>query len=161
MNDKPADGLGTQLRRLLELLDGDLETLYREEHPDYVPRYTPVMKALAAGGSMTIKAIAERSSISHSAASQTISKMSKLGLVVADVEGDRRSRSIRLSQEGLNLLPWLEAHWQATQAAANELDWQLSTPLSQLLAEAIMQLEAQSFYERIRSHHKDEGETPQ
>ena len=43
---KQADGLGTQLRRLLELLDGDVEAVYKEHVPGYVPRYAPIMKAL-------------------------------------------------------------------------------------------------------------------
>ena len=149
MNTRSADGLGTQLRRLLELLDGDLEKLYREEHPFYVPRYTPVMKALAPGEQLTIKDIAARSSISHSAASQTISKMTQLGLVELGVEGDRRYRKVRLSDEGRALLPWLEHRWLATRRAADTLGKELAFPLSKLLSEAITRLEAESFRERI------------
>ena len=152
MNDKPADGLGTQLRRLLELLDGDLETLYREAHPFYVPRYTPVMKALATGERLTIKDIAAHSSISHSAASQTVAKMTSLGLLETSVEGDRRSRTVCLSASGRDLLPWLQQRWLATRQAADELDAELSSPLSQLLAEAISLLEAHPFRDRIASH---------
>ncbi|MEM0930513.1 MAG: MarR family transcriptional regulator, partial [Pseudomonadota bacterium] len=62
MMRRTADGLGTQLRRLLELLDGELEQIYRQDHPFYTPRFTPVMKALAADEPLSIKAIAERSS---------------------------------------------------------------------------------------------------
>ncbi len=148
---KPADGLGTQLRRLLELLDGDLEVLYREEHPFYVPRYTPVMKALAVQEPLTIKDIAARSSISHSAASQTITRMVDLELVELAVEGDRRYRTVRLSPDGRALLPWLQERWQATQRAAGQLDRELTHPLSQLLAEAISKLENTPFKERIQS----------
>ena len=60
MSNRSADGLGTQLRRLLELLDGDLERIYREDHPFYTRRFTPVMKALAGGSYLTIKEIAAR-----------------------------------------------------------------------------------------------------
>lgn len=151
MNDFRADGLGTQLRRLLEMLDGDLELLYQEEHAFYVPRYTPVMKALASGESLTIKDIAACSSISHSAASQTIAKMAQLGLVELDVEGDRRCRRVRLSAQGDALLPWLEERWHATQRAADELDRELAYPLSELLAETIPRLEARRFQDRIKA----------
>ena len=158
MNSRPADGLGTQLRRLLELLDGDLEALYREEHAFYVPRYTPIMKALASGEPLTIKDIAARSSISHSAASQTISRMVDLDLVALEVDGDRRYRTVRLSDQGRALLPWLEGYWRATQSAADALDAELSFPLSQLLAEAIAKLEDTSFKNRIRSFTTVDGE---
>ncbi len=152
MNDHNADGLGTQLRRLLEMLDGDLELLYREQHAFYAPRYTPVMKALVASEGLTIKDVAASSSISHSAASQTIAKMTKLGLVELDVEGDRRCRRVRLSAEGRALLPWLEERWLATQRAADELDQELAFPLSQLLAEAISRLAARPFRDRIEAN---------
>ncbi len=158
MAQRAADGLGTQLRRLLELLDGDLETLYREQHAFYVPRYTPVMKALAAGEPKTIKDIASRSSISHSAASQTIAKMVSLGLVELGVEGDRRYRTVHLSPQGRELLPWLERRWRATESAADALDQELSFPLSRLLAEAISSLETTPFKDRIAARDRWQGE---
>ncbi len=161
VQEQSADGLGTQLRRLLELLDGDLEKLYREQHAFYKPRYTPVMKALAAGEPKTIKDIASRSSISHSAASQTIARMASLGLVELGVEGDRRYRTVHLSPAGRELLPWLERHWQATQAAADALDQELAFPLSRLLAETISRLEAISFKDRIANHVISTGDQKQ
>lgn len=156
MNEGTADGLGTQLRRLLELLDGELEQVYREDHPFYVPRFTPVMKALAGAGNLTIKDIAERSSVSHSAASQTVSKLEKHGLVELEPDADRRSRRVTLSAEGQRLLPWLSQRWTATTAAANELDEELTSPLSALLRQAIDHLERRPFSDRIRAHEKKE-----
>lgn len=150
MTKRSVDGLGTQLRRLLELLDGDLEAIYRDEHPFYSPRFTPVMKGLASGDSLTIKKIAERSSVSHSAASQTISKLVKLGLVRLVAGEDKRSRLVSLTGDGKGLLPWLNTRWAATQQAANALEEELSHPLASLLAEAISALEDQSFSDRIR-----------
>ncbi|MEM7678857.1 MAG: helix-turn-helix domain-containing protein, partial [Myxococcota bacterium] len=140
MIGKTADGLGTQLRRLQELLDGELEKVYRMEHPFYTPRYTPIMKALAAVEPLSIKQIAERSSVSHSAASQTVAKLQELGLVILDVHSDRRSRVVKLSAEGCRLLPWLRTRWQATTRAARRLDGELTHPLSVILAEAIERL---------------------
>ncbi|MEO1100833.1 MAG: MarR family transcriptional regulator [Pseudomonadota bacterium] len=157
MNEGTADGLGTQLRRLLELLDGELEQVYREDHAFYVPRFTPVMKALAGAGTLTIKDIAERSSVSHSAASQTVSKLEKHGLVELEPDADRRSRRVTLSAEGRRLLPWLSDRWAATTAAAAELDEELTSPLSALLRQAIDHLERRPFSDRIRAHEKREG----
>lgn len=145
-----ADGLGTQLRRLLEMMDGDVEAIYRRDHPFYVPRFTPVMKALSKEQPLSIKEIAACSSISHSAASQTVAKLVDHGLVelVADA-ADRRSRLAALTPDGQSLLPWLEERWRATNAAAAELENELSFPLSRLLAEAISQLEHKPFASRI------------
>ncbi|MEM1105857.1 MAG: MarR family transcriptional regulator [Pseudomonadota bacterium] len=145
-----ADGLGSQLRRLLELLDGELEAVYREEHDFYVPRFTPVMKALAAGDALTIKEIAAYSCVSHSAASQTVSKLAGHGLVALACDTDRRSRRVSLTRKGRDLLPWLSKRWAATQAAADGLDAELDHPLSGLLAQAIAHLEARPFSQRIR-----------
>ena len=146
-----AVGLGTQLRRLLELLDGDLEQIYREEHDFYVPRFTPVMKALASGAPLTIKDIAAHSSVSHSAASQTVSKLASHGLVAVASNTDRRSRLVSLTEQGRELLPWLSRRWAATKAVADGLDAELDHPLGDVLAQAIAHLEARPFSERIRS----------
>lgn len=158
MNDKSTDGLGTQLRRLLELLDGDLEHIYREDHPFYTPRYTPIMKALAARERLTIKDIAARSGISHSAASQTIGRLVDHGLVKLMADTDKRSRIVTLTKEGLDLIPWLEARWQATAKAAATLEAELDYPLSQSLQHAIKALEGRSFALRIRAAQSSENQ---
>ena len=152
MANKSADGLGTQLRRLLELLDGDLETVYRADHPFYVPRYTPVMKALAAHEHLTIKDIAAMSSVSHSAASQTVTKLTQHGLAALTRHDDGRSRVVRLTGAGRDLLPWLEMRWAATGKAAAALERELDYPLGKLLQQAIDRLEDKSFSTRIRSY---------
>ena len=67
-------GLGTQLRHLLELLDGDLERLYNEDIPGFRPRYAPVVRVLREREGRTIKEIASEAGISHSAVSQTVAQ---------------------------------------------------------------------------------------
>ena len=161
MNTRPADGLGTQLRRLLELLDGDLEKIYRQDGFGYRPRYTPVMKALSKDEHCTIKDIAALSSISHSAASQTVSRMTAEGLVEHRVGTDGRERLISLTAKGRALLPLLRARWQATQHAADQLDGELSAPLSGLLAEAIDALSQRPFAARIAEHEVATTELPE
>ncbi|MCY7306720.1 MAG: hypothetical protein LH632_11335 [Rhodoferax sp.] len=52
-------GLGTQLRHLIELLDGDVAQAYADAGLDYRPRYTPVMRVLQQHGSAPIGRIAE------------------------------------------------------------------------------------------------------
>lgn len=143
-------GLGTQLRHLLELLDGDLEKIYaRMGHGVYRPRFTPIMRALESGETLSVKAIAERAEITHSAASQTVRKMAKLGLVKVSSGEDARSREVSLSTRGRRLLPQLQRQWDATLAAAEALDAELGGQLLTTLDAAIDALEARSFQARI------------
>lgn len=145
-------GLGTQLRHLIELLDGAVEAAYVEAGLNYRPRYTPVMRALVAHEPLTIGDIAARARITQPAATQTVALMIKEGLLVSEPGvQDARQKLIRLSDAGRAMLPALERCWQATAAAAASLDAELPTPLSEALANAIEALGRRSFGERIRS----------
>ena len=142
-------GLGTRLRQLLELLDGDLDRVYAETIPGYRARFTPIVKALENGQGLTIKAIAAKAEVSHSAASQTVSRMLGDGLLQWEVGSDARERIIRLSDRGRLLLPALHAQWRRTTFAARELEDEIGLPLSKSVAEAIRALEARPFRDRV------------
>ena len=152
-------GLGTQLRHLIELLDGAVQQAYVDAGLDYRPRYTPVMRALAQQQSATIGQLAELAGITQPAATQTVALMKKEGLLqVAPGGGDGRQRVVRLSARGAQLLPQLQACWDATKQAADSLDADLELPLSVCLAQAIAALGQRSFGERIQAarniHHQ-------
>lgn len=142
-------GLGTQLRHLLELLDGAVAEAYVRKSLRYRPRYTPVMRALLASEPRTISQIAEAAGISQPATTQTVGLMIRDGIVSSEPGPDARQRMIRLTEAGRDLLPDLQACWRATAAAAGELDAELCCPLSQVLADALAALERKSFGERI------------
>ena len=145
-------GLGTQLRHLIELLDGAVEASYAEAGLDYRPRYTPVMRALAAVDALTVGEIAAQAGITQPAATQTVAVMVKEGLLVTSAgKQDGRQKMVRLSDAGREMLPRLELCWKATALAASGLDAQLPYPLSQTLANAIVALKKESFDERIRT----------
>lgn len=143
-------GLGTQLRHLLELLDGDVAQAYVDAGLDYRPRYTPVMRVLAQETSASVGRIAQVAGISQPATTQTLALMKKEGLVTVGPGADGRERVVRLGAVGQRMLPKLMECWAATKAAAESLDATLPYPLSQCLAEAIQALEAEPFGERIR-----------
>jgi DNA-binding MarR family transcriptional regulator len=148
-------GLGTQLRHLIDLLDGAVGAAYEEAGLDYRPRYTPVMRALMQGEARTIGQIAESAGITQPAATQTIALMLKAGLIVSQPGAlDGRQKMISLSTQGQALLPQLQQCWQATAAAARSLDQELPYPLSDALANAIAALQRQPFGERIRASRK-------
>jgi DNA-binding MarR family transcriptional regulator len=148
-------GLGTQLRHLIELLDGAVQQSYVDTGLNYRPRYTPVMRVLAQQQSATIGELAGLAGITQPAATQTVALMKKEGLlVVAAGGGDGRQRVVRLSAEGAAMLPRLQACWQATTNAADSLDAELESPLSECLAQAIAALGQRSFGDRIREASK-------
>lgn len=145
-------GLGTQLRHLIELLDGAVEQAYVDAGLAYRPRYTPVMRALLVSAPLTIGEIAAYAGITQPAATQTVALMVKEGLLLASTgKHDGRQKMISLSDAGRAMLPRLEGCWEATAAAAASLDAQLPYPLSQVLAEAIDALKQESFGDRIRA----------
>lgn len=158
-------GLGTRLRRLLELLDGDLEIVYRDlGFSDYVPRYTPIVRALAALGPSTIRTISQHAQVSHSAVSQTVARMRKAGLVASEVGDDARERRVSMTRKLSRRLPRLRRQWAATESAALALDAELSRSLGEIVDEAIVVLTATPFRERVRQHidrleHDDTGST--
>ncbi|MBB5711605.1 MarR family winged helix-turn-helix transcriptional regulator [Sphingomonas xinjiangensis] len=141
--------LGTLVRRLLELLDGEVEATYRASALTWRPRYTPILRALMQSGPASIKAVAVRIGVSHSAVSQTVSQMSKDGLVTLEPGKDGRERIIALTDKAERMIPALERQWAATNAAADQLDAELTAPLTGILTEAIVALEHRSFGERI------------
>ena len=154
-------GLGTQLRHLIELLDGAVQQAYADAGLDYRPRYTPVMRVLAQQQSATIGQLAELAGITQPAATQTVALMKKEGLLLVAAGGeDSRQRVVRLSSQGEALLPHLQMCWQATKRAADSLDAELAFPLSTCLAQAITILEQRSFGERIRDASKKVAATP-
>ena len=149
MAARPNPTLGTLLRHLIEKLDGAVEAGYAQSGLDYRPRYTPVMRALIESGPASIRAISRSAGITHSAVSQTVAQMLERGLVKFETGGDARERIVALTPAAKAMIPKLQQHWQATNAAADALDTELSMPLSQLLREAIDALERRSFGQRI------------
>ncbi|MBC6982161.1 MarR family winged helix-turn-helix transcriptional regulator [Caulobacter sp. 17J80-11] len=149
-------GLGTQLRHLLDLLDGAVADAYALEGLDWRPRYTPVMRALIASEPRTIGQIAEAAGITQPAATQTVNLMIRDGLVSSTPSpADARQREIRLTPAARALMPKLQACWAATARAAAGLDAELARPLSQTLADAIAALERKPFGQRLAEARTD------
>ena len=147
--DTPHRTLGTLLRHLIELLDGAVEQTYRDAQLDYRPRYTPVLRCLAAMGPASIKDVARHAGITHSAASQTVAQMARVGLVEAQRGTDLRQQIVSLTPRAAAMIPELERIWRAVNEAAGDLDAELAFPLSRLVEEAISAIERQSFRARI------------
>jgi len=142
--------LGTRLRHLIQLLDGDVSESYSILGIDnYKPRYTSVFRALIQNKVMSIKKLTEWVNVSQPAITQTVNEMEKRGLITRLETDDARERKIRLTAEGLALVPKLEVQWQATVAAANSLEKELPNSLIDTVNAAIDALEKESFKQRM------------
>lgn len=148
--------LGTRLRHLIELLDNDVEKSYAEAGLDkYKPRYTPVFRALTHEQPLTIKQLTLRTKVSQPAVTQTINAMEKHQLIVRVKGDDARENQVQLSQQGLDMLPQLQAQWQATKKAAASLDNELDHSLLATVEMAITALNNNSFQQRIAFNKKE------
>jgi DNA-binding MarR family transcriptional regulator len=144
--------IGTQLRHVLELLDGDVAKVYLELGlPEYRPRFSPIVRTIVAEGPLSIRDLATAVGVTHSAASQTVAQLQRAGFVTLQPGSDARQRIVHLTDKTRELLPTIEAEWKATTAAMAELDAELSVPLGQVLAEVVAAVSQRSFQERISS----------
>ncbi|MCC5575859.1 winged helix DNA-binding protein [Microtetraspora sp. AC03309] len=142
--------VGTLLRHVLELLDGDVAKVYDELGlPGYRPRFSPYVRALVADGPASIRELAGKVGVTHSAASQTVAQMTRSGLVAVDPGADARRRIVRLTSRARESLPVIEAEWAATEAAARGLDAELPMPLADLLTQTVLALRRKPFRQRI------------
>ena len=143
-------GLGTRLRHVLELLDGDVAQVYADLGlSDYRPRFSPVVRALVQLGPSSIRDLARAIGVTHSAASQTVAQMSKRGLVALEPGADARQRIVRLTGQARSLLPVIDAEWAATGAAVEDMDAELPVPLGEMLAAILRAVERRPLRERI------------
>jgi DNA-binding MarR family transcriptional regulator len=142
--------VGTLLRHVLDLLDGDVAKVYAELGlPDYRPRFSPIVRTLVCDGPMSIRDLAQAVGVTHSAASQTVTQMARCGLVELEPGPDARQRIAHLTPRARALLPTIEAEWAATDAAMRELDAELPVPLADLLTDIVQALHRRRFRQRI------------
>jgi len=144
------EGLGTRMRHVLEILDGDIARfLAGIGLDDYRPRYSPVVRALLARGPLAIRDLAEEMRVTHSAASQTVAQMNRAGFATLEPGADARQRIVSLTARTRELLPLIEAEWTATTEATEALEAELPYSLRALLDAIMEALERKPFRERI------------
>ena len=149
--------LGTLLRHLIDLLDGEVEAAYAASGLHWRPRYTPILRVLMRDGGQSIKTIAQQIGMSHSAVSQTVTQMVKDELVLLKPGADARERIVMLTAKTEAMIPRLQRQWSAVNQAAETLDQELSAPLSGVVKEAIAALTDQPFRQRIQAAAKTQS----
>lgn len=142
-------GLGTRLRRLLNLLDGDVQGVYDELGIPFRPRFFPIVQWLRQHDAVSVNDLAAFVGVSQPAITQTLGEMRKLDLVRSRPDSDRRLRLVQLSDKGRALAKELDPVWQAVEAAAADLDKDLPIGLADVLDGAIASLQRRPFAARI------------
>jgi DNA-binding MarR family transcriptional regulator len=159
MPDDALDGAFVgHLRASLDAMTADVaQTLVELGLTDYRPRFSAVIRIVAADGPSTIRHITERMGTTHSAGSQTVSDMAARGLVELRSGADARQRVVHLTRKAQRLRPLLDAERTATSAAVRELSSELSAPLDAIARELGEALRRRSFHERIAAHLPDDA----
>jgi DNA-binding MarR family transcriptional regulator len=149
MTTSADESSGPLLRHLAGMLERAVEQSYADAGLDYRLRYMPVVRALRELGPSSLRTISRHAGITHSAVSQTVGQMKRRGLVKFHASEDARERIVTLTAKMEAMLPALEHHRSAAQAAERALNKELSMPLPALLREAIAALERQPLAQRI------------
>jgi DNA-binding MarR family transcriptional regulator len=141
----------SDLHALLAELDRDVAALYTDAGIEGMrTRFVGPLIALHRFGPMTIRELADRRGVTHSAISQTAAAMGKAGFVASTVGADARTRKIDLTPKARELMPFMVAEWRATEAAVRQLDDELPYSLTQVTADLRALLAARPFAQRLR-----------
>ena len=138
---------------VLHGMDREIAALYTEAGlGDVRTRFVGPMIQLSRHEPMTIQQLADRISVTHSAMSQTVAAMRRAGFVEDAENVDGRTRRIRLSDRGRELVPFLAAEWRATETTVRELDAELPYPLTRVVEDIKRALERRPFADRLRAN---------
>jgi DNA-binding MarR family transcriptional regulator len=150
MRTRTQPGLGELLRYVSELVDQGAEAQYRTLNLNYRARYTPVLRAIAAGA-QTVTDITARTHLTQGAVSQTIALMTTDGLLARRAMDDARKSGIHLTPKGRALLKKLQPHWDVTFAAIAALEAEIGHPLRAALEATAAALEREGFAARLHA----------
>jgi DNA-binding transcriptional ArsR family regulator len=112
-------------------------------------RFVGPLIQLSRREAMTIRELATSVDVTHSAMSQTAAAMRRAGLVDETSNDDGRTRRVRLSARGRDLLPFLEAESRATEATIRDLEAEIPYPLSRVVKDLEAALVRRSFRQRL------------
>ena len=142
--------MGARLRRLSESIDEDAGRIYVDLGIDFQQRWVGILEQLHDRGAQSVGELAASLGIRHSSVSQTRRSLEEAGLVESDVDPeDGRSRLLRLSVSGKQLVRRLQPLWTILNATSLELDKEAGQVINALdrLDRALARL---SLYDRVR-----------
>lgn len=141
------------LRLLLHAMDEGIAKLYEDAGiTGFRTRFAGPLIQLGRRGPMTIRELADTVEVTHSAMSQTVTRMRTAGFVESAAGDDARTRRVRLSPSAQELVPFLETEWRATEAALIELEGEIPYPLSQVVDDIERALTRMPWRDRLQAH---------
>jgi MarR family transcriptional regulator, organic hydroperoxide resistance regulator len=142
--------IGARLRRLSESIDEDAGRIYVDLGIDFQQRWVGILEQLDARGAQSVGELAGSLGIRHSSVSQTRRSLEEAGLVESDVDPkDARSRLLRLSARGKQLVRRLKPLWRILNSTSLELDHEAGRVIAALdrLDRALLR---QPLYDRVK-----------
>ncbi|GAB3608385.1 helix-turn-helix domain-containing protein [Humibacter ginsengiterrae] len=128
--------------------DGIAEAYERMGIEGVRPRFSMAVMFLD-DRAMSIRDLAERCGVTHSAMSQSVSAMRKAGLVESEPGTDARSRIVSLTPRGKEVASVFWREWYATEAAVREVAKEAGVDLEELGAAMGAALDRESFADRV------------
>jgi DNA-binding MarR family transcriptional regulator len=142
--------IGARLRRLSESIDEDAGRIYVDLGIDFQQRWVGILEQLHNRGAQPVGELAASLGIRHSSVSQTRRSLEEAGLVESQVDPqDGRSRLLRLSGSGKELVRRLQPLWKILNATSLELDQEADHVIA-ALDRLDRALERLSLYDRVR-----------
>jgi MarR family transcriptional regulator, organic hydroperoxide resistance regulator len=142
--------IGARLRRLSESIDEDAGRIYVDLGIDFQQRWVGILEQLHDRGAQPVGELAASLGIRHSSVSQTRRSLEEAGLVESQVDPqDGRSRLLRLSASGKELVRRLQPLWKILNATSLELDTEADHVIA-ALDRLDRALERLSLYDRVR-----------
>jgi DNA-binding MarR family transcriptional regulator len=142
--------IGARLRRLSESIDEDAGRIYAELGINFQQRWVGILEQLHDRGAQPVGELAASLGIRHSSVSQTRRSLEEAGLVESQVDPqDGRSRLLRLSGRGKELVRRLQPLWKILNATSLELDQEADHVIA-ALDRLDRALERLSLYDRVR-----------
>lgn len=117
--------LGTRMRRLSDYFLAEVNRVYQDQRIDFEASWFPLFYILSEERSdrpHSIRALADRIQISHSAVSQLVTSLRRKELIrTRPCPGDGRVQLVELTEKGHQLLQKVKPIWSGLRSAMNEI----------------------------------------
>ncbi|WP_262693698.1 bifunctional helix-turn-helix transcriptional regulator/GNAT family N-acetyltransferase [Kordiimonas aquimaris] len=144
-------GLGTRMRRLIELFTASGERLYADKNVAIKVGHFYAIYAVAQRGPQTINDIAEAAGFSHSAVSQTVKKLVNLGIFDTHATNDARQKNVVLTAKGQQIISTLGPTWNAIEEAMKDAIAETGIDFMDSLTRLEQALGKTSLYDRVQA----------
>jgi DNA-binding MarR family transcriptional regulator len=148
---------GSRLRRLSESFLADVNKVYSHHGIRFDAAWFPIFYMLSEKGSLSIRAISIELEVSHSAASQLISKLQDKGLIRSGIDKkDGRKKVVSFTAKGQKLLIQVKPIWEAVHKAMDEMLQEIphGNILMQTICETENAFDATPVFDRIEKQLK-------